>query len=227
MFFPSPFTLITLIVASECFRPKYAPTRGFFTIPLASAKSSDSPSDKSNIEKSNISEGMARLEPIGRFRRRNPMRAFYDIFDTFEKEMLEDEMTFGSPFTQDLSSFFRRPLAPCKTPLMGHLDISETDTDMKVSIDLPGVRKEDIHLNLENNYLTISAEKNEEYKEEDRNFRLQERNFGHVKRVVHLPNNVSTESSNVKAAFKDGVLHVDFQKVPELKEPPKSEIEIQ
>ena len=100
-------------------------------------------------------------------------------------------------------------------------DVKETDTGYEVDVDLPGFKKEEIHLELENGYLTISTEKSLENKEEKKGRVLrQERYSGTMSRSFYVGENVTEEE--IKARYENGVLSLtvpkkDAQKVPEKK----------
>ena len=93
-------------------------------------------------------------------------------------------------------------------------DVTERDTDYLVKADLPGVKKEDIHVTVENNVLSISAETKQE-KEQKEGGRVirQERCYG--KYVRNLALNHKIDNAHVKAAYKDGVLELILPKVKE------------
>lgn len=91
-----------------------------------------------------------------------------------------------------------------------------------IDVDLPGVKKENIHIDIDNNKLTISGQREykEEVKEEDY-FKI-ETSFGKFQRVFTLPENIDTE--NISATSKEGVLEVVLPKLKE--EVTKKKIEI-
>lgn len=91
-------------------------------------------------------------------------------------------------------------------------DVTESKDDLRVMLELPGLRPEDIELNLEDNVLTISGEKKEEREEEgqDNRWHLSERRYGRFSRSFVLPNQV--EQDRVQASFENGVLSVTIPK---------------
>jgi HSP20 family protein len=93
------------------------------------------------------------------------------------------------------------------------LDLEENENDFKVDIELPGVKKEDIKVSVENDVLTISGERKQgvDVKEAGRS----ERYFGKFSRTVTLPSHV--DSAGAKAAYKDGVLTVTVPKAESAK----------
>jgi len=92
-------------------------------------------------------------------------------------------------------------------------DVSETDKEYRVTAELPKVKKDDIHVNIDNGVLTIQGERREEKEEKDVKFHRREMVYGNFMRQFALPDNV--DSSKVDASFKDGVLNVKINKVKE------------
>ena len=101
------------------------------------------------------------------------------------------------------------------------VDIREDEDNFFVTADLPGLKKEDIDLELENNVLTIKGERKFEKKEEGENYHFVERSYGSFYRSFTLPKNVDSE--NIQPEYKDGVLQVTIPKKDEVK-PRKVEI---
>lgn len=98
------------------------------------------------------------------------------------------------------------------------VSIAETNEDIEVTAEVPGLTGENINVELENNVLTISGEKTEERTEGDsgeRRYHLWERSYGSFRRSFTLPSNVDTE--NVEADFENGILHVRLPKAMESK----------
>ncbi len=86
-----------------------------------------------------------------------------------------------------------------------------TNDTYDIEIDLPGVKKEDIDIKIEDDYLTISAVRRfkKELKEDD--YYLCESNFGLISRSFALDDNISRE--NIQAKYEDGRLYLTFEKV--------------
>ncbi len=101
------------------------------------------------------------------------------------------------------------------------VDINEDDTSYNMQVDLPGIDKNDIHVNLKDNVLTISGERSFEKKEEKDTYYRSERDFGKFNRCFRLPEEIIEE--NISASFKNGVLSVS---VPKAEEIPAKELEI-
>lgn len=88
--------------------------------------------------------------------------------------------------------------------------------------DLPGFEKEDIHLDIEGDRLTLSAERKEEKKEEKDRFVRQERHYGAMSRSFDISN---IDAENIKASYKNGVLELNMPKKAE-RQPQQKTIEI-
>jgi len=95
------------------------------------------------------------------------------------------------------------------------LDISETDDEIRIKAELPGVKKEDVSISISNNILVIRGEKKREVEEEKENFHRVERIYGSFHRSLELPTVVQPE--NVEATFEGGVLNIVLPKSEEVK----------
>lgn len=129
-----------------------------------------------------------------------PYRNTPDLFRSFFDDLLTGEGGWGGRMEgMDLM----------RTP---HADVTESDDGIRVTLELPGLRPEDVEVSLENNILAISGEKREDRREEDRNHRwhLSERRFGRFSRSFVLPRDV--EPDRIEARFENGVLHVAIPK---------------
>ena len=115
-------------------------------------------------------------------------------------------------------NFFERPfgLSPFfdESALVGgfapNLDVSETEKEITISAELPGLEPDDIHISLAHNTLTISGEKRAEKEDKGKHFYRVERSYGSFQRTIPLPNEVSEDK--IDATFKRGVLKVKLPK---------------
>ncbi len=96
------------------------------------------------------------------------------------------------------------------------VDVYETDTELVVKVELPGVKKEDIDITIKDNALHIKAERKEEREEKTENVHRVERFYGKIERVIPLP--VEVKIDQAKAEYKDGVLEIRLPKVNVSKE---------
>ncbi|KAI7860156.1 heat shock protein Hsp20 [Circinella umbellata] len=89
-------------------------------------------------------------------------------------------------------------------------DVTENDKAFNIHAELPGMKKEDINVDIDDNSLTFSGESkaSNEYKNE--NVRYSERHYGHFSRTIPVPEHVDRD--HIKATFKDGVLNLELPK---------------
>ena len=86
------------------------------------------------------------------------------------------------------------------------MDVVETDKEIKVSVELPGLEENEIYVGLSRNVLTISGEKRQEKEEKGHNYLRAERSYGSFRRSIPLPSEV--DASKADAEFRNGVLTV-------------------
>ena len=94
--------------------------------------------------------------------------------------------------------------------LAPHMDVSETDKDVRIQAELPGVAEKDIEVSLNEDVLTIRAEKRQEREDARQGVHVSERSFGTFQRSLRLP--FPVDSDQVQAQFENGVLHVTLPK---------------
>ena len=139
------------------------------------------------------------------------------------KEIMKPDRGLVSPFEEMERWFeeaFRRPFfAPSwmpmfKLPEFGTtyptVDIFEDGTDVVVKAELPGMKKDDIDVNISDDVVTISGEKRTEEKVEKKDYYRLERSFGSFTRTLRLPSEI--QSDKAKASFKEGILEVRIPK---------------
>ncbi len=108
--------------------------------------------------------------------------------------------------------FGERPAARGLSPA---LDITENDDQYAVSVELPGVSKDDITVDVRDRVLTIRGEKKSEREETKETTRWSERVYGSFTRSFSLPSDADTE--HIAASFKDGVLKLVIPRLEEAK----------
>ena len=93
-----------------------------------------------------------------------------------------------------------------------NVDVQEFDDRYQLDVELPGYAKEDIHADLKNGYLTISAQhsENRDEKDEDGRYIRRERYQGSCQRSFYVGTEVTQE--DIRASFKDGVLKMEIPK---------------
>ena len=95
------------------------------------------------------------------------------------------------------------------------VDIYETENELVLKADLPGINEKNIDIRVENNMLTVRGERQFENKVKEDNYLRVERTYGSFSRSFALPNAVNTEAIN--AEYKNGVLTVQLPKRAESK----------
>jgi HSP20 family protein len=90
------------------------------------------------------------------------------------------------------------------------VDISDEDDTVVLTVELPGIKKQDIRVNIENTILTIQGEKRVETEEKKETYFQRERSYGEFKRSFSLSDDVVTDE--VMADYKDGVLKITLKK---------------
>jgi HSP20 family protein len=89
---------------------------------------------------------------------------------------------------------------------MPQIEVLQNNGQFKVRADLPGVTKDDVSVEVTDNFLTISGERKEEKEEKREGFYRSERNYGSFYRQIPLPEGAMTE--NAAATFQNGVLDI-------------------
>jgi HSP20 family protein len=121
---------------------------------------------------------------------------------------------YAEPFDQLFDTFFGNTgRAANGNGLMRapETDVIETERELRVVCEMPGLRREHIELDMENNVLTIRGEKREERTEGEKGrWHLAERRYGTFTRSFVLPRDV--DADNIQASFQDGVLTVSIPK---------------
>lgn len=120
-----------------------------------------------------------------------------------------------------VNQFFRHLDAGLDSPLLRpdaglgglpQIDVAETENEVTVSADLPGLDEKDIKVSLDGDLLTLRGERHHEREEKEKNYRCMERSYGSFHRSIVLPE--GTDREHVKATFSKGVLTVTIAKVP-------------
>ncbi len=98
------------------------------------------------------------------------------------------------------------------------VDIKETDREILIKADLPGMKMEDIDVSVDEDQLVIKGERKEEKEEKDKNYIRVERSYGSFYRSFNI--GVPVKSDQIKATYRDGVLVINIPKA-EAKKPKK------
>lgn len=133
--------------------------------------------------------------------KREPSYFFENIHEDLERFLKE---TFGEFEPEIIENRpFERRFRPA-------VQIFENDNEYKIDVELTGVKKEDINVELTENTLSVNAESKCEKKEDKDNLHFTEFRYGKFTRTIPLENKVNTE--NASCDYKDGVLHVKLNK---------------
>lgn len=148
------------------------------------------------------------LRSLMPFRRKQvPVRrGDYDPFSIFRDEVdrIFDEFArgfWGEEFERRSDGFSPR------------VDVVESDREVRITAELPGMDERDIEVSINRDLLTIKGEKKEEKEESGRNYYRAERLFGSFSRTIPLPAEVDVDKA--KAEFRKGLLVVTVPKTPE------------
>lgn len=84
------------------------------------------------------------------------------------------------------------------------MDVKETEAGLEITVELPGIAKDDVKIAVEDDVLTISGEKRTEKETSEKDYRVSERSYGAFSRSIALPRSV--DASKIQASMADGVL---------------------
>ncbi|MEW5844474.1 MAG: Hsp20/alpha crystallin family protein [Bacteroidota bacterium] len=126
-----------------------------------------------------------------------PLREIESLHDRIQK-YFDDFSGFGLNFN------FNDNFSP-------RIDVSEDKDHINVIAEIPGVKKENIKITLQDNILTIEGEKKKSSEQKEKNFYRNERMYGSFKRCFTLPAEVDSEK--VEAKFEDGMLNIQLKKI--------------
>jgi HSP20 family protein len=149
--------------------------------------------------------GMRSLIP---WRRREPAALATRSVDDLHRE-------FDDFFNDFFGSGWLTPRTDADSLFAPAFDISETDEDLLVKADLPGIDPTDVSVNLSGNVLTVKGERNREREEKSESVHRIERSFGSFSRSLTLPFDVDEE--NVKATYEKGVLTLQLPRAESAK----------
>lgn len=142
----------------------------------------------------------------------------------FGESLLDDWMDF--PRMRDFDDIDKKLYGKHAAHMM-KTDVHEHDTGYEIDIDLPGFKKDEIQLSLENGYLIVEAAKGLDKDEKDKKGKLirQERYAGSMQRSFYVGEEVTEE--DIKAKYEDGVLKLSVPKKETPKVPEKKTILIE
>ncbi|MDA8229669.1 MAG: Hsp20/alpha crystallin family protein [Desulfitobacterium hafniense] len=123
-----------------------------------------------------------------------------------------DPFRMFDPFREEMERFFRRSRGREElSDWLYRVDVEETKDQVYVTIEIPGIeRKEDLHIQLDENLLTIEGEIKRLTEDEKRTSHYSERYYGRFSRTITLPALVKTDGAH--ASYKNGILELSFLK---------------
>ena len=141
--------------------------------------------------------------PALRSRLWNPVRRVESPFDAIWGDM---DRWLGR-FLSDTQSLDMRPEP--------RLEVEEDENEVRVRAEIPGVKREDLHVDFHDGILTLRGEKKDEHEGKGGGRHWSERSYGSFVRSVSVPDHVDAEK--IAAAYKDGILTLNMPKTEEAK----------
>ncbi|GAB6084825.1 heat shock protein Hsp18 [Alkaliphilus crotonatoxidans] len=126
----------------------------------------------------------------------------------FRRNQLNRRDDFFSPF----KSFFDDDLITAMNQFHGNfkVDLKETEDHYLIEAELPGINRDAIDIDFNNNYLTISAKREEAKEDQKENYVRRERHYGEFKRSFYVDN---VDEDKINANFQDGILTITLPKL--------------
>jgi HSP20 family protein len=153
--------------------------------------------ESSQLDAKEVVMNLRSLIPVGRHHamRRHDFNPFGSLQQEIER--LFDDFSRGYPAlgTQEL---------------WPSMDVTETDKEIELTAELPGLEEKDVQINVADNVLTIRGEKKAEKEEKDKNYRVVERSYGSFARSLELPPGIDPDQ--IKASIAKGILTVTVPK---------------
>jgi HSP20 family protein len=115
-----------------------------------------------------------------------------------------------SEFDSLVDRFLDKPISAITGAASPSLDLSETDTEIHLSMELPGMEEKDVDLSISGDVLTIRGQKSHSREEKGKTWHITERSSGSFSRSIRLPASVRAEQT--EATFRRGVLQVILPK---------------
>ncbi len=126
---------------------------------------------------------------------------------------------YQNPISSLLDEFFNDSFSLTGRDVSGttwpNVDIAEQESSYVLRADLPGMKKNDIKVEVENGVLTISGEKRDERSTERDRYSHYERSYGRFSRTFYLPEHV--DQNGIEARYTDGVLELEMKKAEKAK----------
>lgn len=133
---------------------------------------------------------LVRFRPEKEFDNTMIPRTFSEMLDTFFNDAVSTNVNTGS--------------------FLPGVDVIENDKNYEINVMLPGMKKDEINIELEDGVLTVSGERKHESEQKNRKYHLIESRYGKFSRSFTLPRNINRDS--VKAKMTDGILNITIEK---------------
>lgn len=104
----------------------------------------------------------------------------------------------------------------CDSKFAMPVELHEKDGEYTVRAELPGIKKENLDIDIDKNHITINAKKEEEKKEDTKSYRKSEFRYGEFSRTVYFPLDIDIDKTNAK--LEDGILTIHAPKIESEKE---------
>ncbi|HEX2990740.1 MAG TPA: Hsp20/alpha crystallin family protein [Anaerolineales bacterium] len=132
-------------------------------------------------------------------------------------EPAREMMTLREAMDRLFDDAFTRPLSVRDGWSMASpaIDMYQTDNEVVVRASIPGIKAEEVQINVTGDVLTLKGEVNQEEERKDRAWHIREQRFGSFERSVALP--TSVKSDQAEAVFENGILTITLPKADEVK----------
>jgi len=135
--------------------------------------------------------------------------------DLIRWEPMREIVSLREAMDRLLDEAFTRPLSLMEGWRVPAIDMYQTDDEVVVRAALPGLKSEDVQINVTGDILTIKGERKEKSETKQKNYHIREQRWGTFERSVMLPTAVVPDKA--KAEFEDGVLTITLPKAEEVK----------
>jgi HSP20 family protein len=132
-------------------------------------------------------------------------------------EPVREMMTLREAMDRLFDDAFTRPLSVRDGWSMASpaIDMYQTDNDVVVKASIPGIKAEEVQINITGDILTLKGEARQEEDRQERSWHLREQRFGSFERSIVLPTDV--KSDQAEAVFENGILTITLPKADEVK----------
>jgi len=107
-------------------------------------------------------------------------------------------------------NFFNNQKTTKESNFVPHVDVFETDKVFELQFSIPGLKKEDLNIELDNSVLTVSGERKFKGEKNEKEYHTLETKYGSFKRSFQLPDSINEDA--VEATYEDGILNIQVPK---------------